>query len=352
MIKKLVLTFIFCVICSPVYAAEVVRFVNTANGSSGDGTTNETDSSPDSAYITLFAWEAAEETDLGAAGDSHLVHCEGAGTDTMAVAIDGWTQDSETNTITIQVDSGVRHDGKWDLSAYKLAADKPIEIRESFVTLKGLQIDFDGASTFASGINFVSLPVAGGVINIDSCILRQSSAAASNRGIYPGSAAITVATTVNIINTLVYDWTLAGLRVNDTDYTVNILNSTFYNNATNGIQQSNGTLNVKNTANFGNATNDWSGTIAHTTNADDDGASTQTLDSTSGYANEFTDVSTRDFSLVSGGVCEENGTDLSGSGVTEDNIGTSRPQQTNFDISANELIPPAPSAFIPSNKWN
>jgi len=77
-------------------------------------------------------------------------------------------------------------------------------------------------------------------------------------------------------------------------------------------------------------------TIDYCASDDGDGTNSQSLDSTSTYANEFTDAGAGDFSLVSGGVCEENGTDLSGSGVADDIIGTSRPQSTNYDIGAFE----------------
>ena len=234
----------------------------------------------------------------------------------------------------------------WDGNKYKLVTSTapPFEIKEGFTRFDGIQIEHAGTTTFTAGVNLANLATTGGVIYIEHSNIRQSGAAADNRGIYMVSA--TVATTVNINNTIVTTWSAAGARGLDADFTTNFRNCTIYNNGAIGIQQSNGTLNVKNSAVFLN-TDDFSGTIGHTTNADDDGDSTQTLDATSNYANEFVDVVNGDFTLVSNGVCEENGTDLSGEGISDDYIGTSRPVSTNYDIGVYEGAVAGGSAFIP-----
>lgn len=91
------------------WAATVQRYVNT-NSSGGDGTTNGTSGSI-SAYPSLSAWEAAEQTDLVADGDSHVVTCDNAGgDDSTAFTIDGWTTGA-SNPITIEANSNSYHDG-------------------------------------------------------------------------------------------------------------------------------------------------------------------------------------------------------------------------------------------------
>lgn len=90
--------------------ATVTRYVNLASTAGGDGTTNAT-SGANRAYASLAEWEAAEQTDLVTDGDSHVVEITGDGTDTDRVEINGWTTGA-SNTITIRVAEGSRHDGR------------------------------------------------------------------------------------------------------------------------------------------------------------------------------------------------------------------------------------------------
>lgn len=148
-------------------AAVITRYVNTAS-SGGDGTTNAT-AGANAAYASLFAWEAAEETNLVSATDTHVVHCEGTAADTATVSVSGWTT-SETYFITIQVDADKRHDGKWDETAYRLDftdAATPVNFNED-VKVVGLQIRNTLTDTLRNTVSY-----SGGydVIDMSYCII-------------------------------------------------------------------------------------------------------------------------------------------------------------------------------------
>ena len=75
--------------------AAVHRYVNNSTTTSGDGTTNAEGAGGSNAYISLSAWEAAEQADLVTATDTHTVHCSqgtsGSSLVDNACDINGWT---------------------------------------------------------------------------------------------------------------------------------------------------------------------------------------------------------------------------------------------------------------------
>lgn len=104
--------------------ATVTRYVNLASTAGGDGTTNAT-TGANRAYASLVEWEAAEQTDLVSAGDTHVVECSGDGQDVGQLSIAGWTTGA-SNTITVTVASGSRHNGtsrQVSGAGYQIAAD-------------------------------------------------------------------------------------------------------------------------------------------------------------------------------------------------------------------------------------
>ncbi len=230
--------------------------------------------------------------------------------------------------------------GIFDTAKYAIEADSAsglVRISDSGnqqhgTRITGIQIHDVGTSASNECIANVNSTTD---IIIDKCILNCGT---GGDGIFINGAT----TTMVIKNTTVYNpgtqgGSSEGIYVANVG-TCDIYNCTVYN-FNDGIERDAGTVTVTNCAVFGNA-DDFDGTmtISNCASDDGDGSNAQTLDSSSGYANEFTSVAGDDFSLVSGGVCGENGTDLSGSGVTDDIIGTSRPQSTNYDISAYERI--------------
>ena len=101
--------------------AVITRYVNTDNSVSGDGTTNETDGSPDSAYTSLSASLAAEKTDLVAAQNSLVILCEGSTLDTTGTELTTgvWVTTNDYN-VTIKPNVGQEHNGVWDDSKYRI----------------------------------------------------------------------------------------------------------------------------------------------------------------------------------------------------------------------------------------
>lgn len=237
---------------------------------------------------------------------------------------------------TDSINSQRPEDGILDTAKYVLQLDTDsilVTISQIGTQLIGVQTDNTNAAGFSSG-NIATFSSTTGII-VDKCIVKNESTAGNAIRIADASA------TATIKNTSIYKEGTQGTNSEGllvSSGTVLLLNSTV-NNFNDGIERDAGTLTVTNCAVFNN-NDDFDGTMTIDSCASDDGDGTnsQTLDSSSNYANEFTDITTFDFSLVSGGVCEENGTDLSGSGVTDDIIGTSRPQGTNYDIGAFELL--------------
>lgn len=355
--------------CRITYDASEVAYISQINSATSFDlvtATGETPSDEDIAvtvnsiaheYASLSAFEAGftdanhiDDTDLTAAGaDVNAYACcyydhDDQTADTSQIRFFSWTVDATHKLIVFTPQGGTesinnqRHSGKWDANKYKLVTTSSgyiIDTREDFVDYIGLQIEYAGVSTGVFGFIFSSFTTAG-TINIGYNIIRQTSSATGCRGIFPGNAGITVAMTVNIYNCYVYDWTLSGTRSNDTDYTVNIFNSTYYNNGTYGIRQSNGTVTVKNCAVFAN-TDDFIGTMTIDYCASDDGGGSFPV-TPSNWSDVFVDYTNGDFHLKSTDTdLIGAGTDDPGSGLYSDDI-DGETRTSTWDIGADEYI--------------
>jgi len=157
------------------------RFVNRDNVSSGDGTTNETDSSADSAYISGASWEANEAVDLVAAGDTHTVNFDGSGADTGGqIALNTWTTGA-SNRLTLQGNVSNLHEGKWDAGKYHIQVsdtfDGAIEINNGaeYCTVQHLQLEQQGAVTSQSrGLHVLVSNNVNTDIIVRRCLVFQS----------------------------------------------------------------------------------------------------------------------------------------------------------------------------------
>lgn len=123
---------------------------------------------------------------------------------------------------------------------------------------------------------------------------------------------------VTTYNSIYEDWADAascnGLSNWGATITLSAYNCVVYNCAT-GIKQNGGTVVAKNCAVFGND-DDFSGTITIDYCASDDGDGTNPVSpSGSDWGNEFTNAASGDFTLVTGGNCEDGGTDDPASGL-------------------------------------
>ena len=119
--------------------ANIIRYVNTNSTAGGDGTTNAT-SGVNRAYAGLGEWEAAEQTDLVAAGDTAEVICSG-GADTVALQISGWTT-GVSNYILIHATTD-KHNGVFDSAKYYFVGtvSSGMAISVGFVRVEDLQLD-------------------------------------------------------------------------------------------------------------------------------------------------------------------------------------------------------------------
>jgi len=102
--------------------ALVTRYINTASSAGGDGTTNGT-TGANRAYVSMAEWEAAENTDLVTATDTHIVYCSGTAADTSNCDNSGWTTDA-TYFVTISGNpssgTGYNDTGIYSTSFYRL----------------------------------------------------------------------------------------------------------------------------------------------------------------------------------------------------------------------------------------
>lgn len=131
----------------------IIRYVNTASSAGGDGTTNEI-TGANRAYATLTEWEANEQTDLVAAGDVHIVYCEGSAADEKA-SVDGWTVDAD-NKIIIEVLQENRSPGAYSESHYRIesgsSSPSALTIKEDYTEVYGVQVKTTRTSGSAEGL--------------------------------------------------------------------------------------------------------------------------------------------------------------------------------------------------------
>ncbi len=303
-------------------------------GGAGDGTTWA------DAYSSMSAWEAAEETDLDTANDIHIANFRASsGTDdTTATTLLGWTT-SVADYIHLL---GNQVSGIFDSSKYVLTTTTGafvLSVLEENVLIEKLQV-YQQRVTDSNAI-LVNAPGQQG-ITINKCIVRLVDAANVHSGII--STAAGAGSVIDIINSIIYDvgtgGSARGVRSNDADLTMNLLNTTIYN-STLGVVRSNGTVTAKNCAIF-NCTDDFNGAATINNCATEQGAGegtagvaiTQTADN---YAALVVDAAGGNFNVTDASSELYNaGTNIGA--PPDDIIGTARPQAVTTDIGAFELF--------------
>ncbi len=96
------------------------------------------------AYVSLFAWEAAQIKNLVNSGLISRVLCQSSsGTaDTVAVVVTGWTTSADYYVL-IEVPQAYRHDGKRDATAYRMEVNTGfvycLDIETAFTKIIGIQ---------------------------------------------------------------------------------------------------------------------------------------------------------------------------------------------------------------------
>lgn len=322
--------------------ATVQRYIDT-DSAGGDGTTPGL-SGGTAAYVSMNAWEAAED---GAAGgtDDHIVDSAASASalDATAVVIGGWT----VNSITI---NGDQITGIWvdDGSVYTLTEDITqnnvitLQLNDALdLTINNLQVD-NNATAATAATTFIDTRSGSSTINLIGCLVRCNNAGAGTE-----AGILVIRPTVNIINCVVEDCSTRGIYPRSFNAGVTNIYNTTVGGCGNGIERhGSNTTTVRNSAVFNN-TDDFLGTFsAIDFCASDDGDGTNAVDISPANGSEadkwnlaFTDYSNSDFSVKdASSVLYNAGTDLSGSGVSDDIIGTARPQVTTYDIGAFELV--------------
>ncbi len=337
--------------------ALIERYVDTGSAAGGDGTTSATSSGDNThAYQSLNAWEAAEETDLNTANNTHTVHTNrtnAGGEDTTAVVINSWIT-SATDFITIQGDD-FPADGIFDGTKYVLHNNDTdaylLFINDDHVRVRNFQIKV----TETGGNNRYGFRIAGiaaaNYIVIDSVIIKG---VCSGTGLGQGLWVNDGSTNLDIYNCIVTgfksgaDTDFIGLYIDNVS-TCNIYNCTIYGNYY-GIKRDIGTANAINCAVFNND-DDYNGTITMTYSASDDdhtgdSATNVTISqSADDYAALVVDAAGDDFHVTdTSSELYQTGNGATPKAIfTDDIIGTSRPQapgsvDLDWDIGAYELI--------------
>ena len=332
--------------------ATVYKYVDPDASGAGDGGGDGAAGDPTDednwtdAYTSLSAWEAAEQTDLDAAGDTHVcyVRSGSGGDDTSDCTIDGWTT-SSGNEILIECASGNRHSGKWDDSSYVWEGSggngTTFQVDDNYVSMVGLQFDH----TLGNNAN-AWIEVTGTNFFMDKCIGRMTGGA-NNHFIFG-----TGASTGEIRNTIGYDF---DDIIFDAD-TSAAQPSWYFRNCT-GVNDSETTFaTAYNDAEWHNccafdSTDSYTGTPNAATNnayseGTDPGSNGVDISSDAG-TDLFTDYNNDDFHVKdTNSSLYDAGADLSGT-FTDDIDSETRSQ---WDIGADEYVAAAPAAGQPTFK--
>jgi hypothetical protein len=270
-------------------------------------------------YTSLSGWNAGEQTDLVTDGDIAIAECY-VMNDTTICTLSGWIT-GVNNYIKMYTPTSERHDGKWDTSAYRLIVtdDKALIIAVDYVYIDGLQIgniNLTGNSKHVLQINAIGVS---NLIQISNTLIKGHGNATYLQRVINVNDTNTI---LEMWNCIVYNsgTNSSSILMFIKSSTADIYNCTFCKGYF-GVFYNAGTVTVENSISCDN-NDDFAGgmTIDYCASDDGDGTNAQTLDSTNSYEDEFTDFDNDDFSLVSGSVCEENGTNDPGSGLYDDDI--------------------------------
>ncbi len=272
-------------------------------------------------YALMSTWEAAEQTDLVADGDSHVLECYNdwpAGLDDSVLIADWVT--GASNDITVRAATGEGHNGIEGAGFFlSHSNDNTIDIATSYVNLQNLEIV--NTSTGAARALFVNATIMG---VIERCIFTSKTSNSEcvllneiiEEGIFRnsllfGSSATNFNSTCRINGSLIVMSNVTVIGGGG--------------NSQRGFAGNSSDSTLTNCIAFNNGNNDYEG-LAGTTFincASEDNTASGTGAITGVVEGDFKDFAGGDYTPSVGGVLENAGVDLSGD-FTDDITGFTR----------------------------
>jgi hypothetical protein len=293
-------------------------------------------------YSLMSTWESTEQTNLVAAGDTHVLECytfSGGLAESAGVTVDGWTTGA-SNYITIKAASGSENFGVQQAGFYMTngaAFSGTLALNQAYTRLQDIEIR-NTRNSFSN----TALTLSG---SSDYCLVERCIAVTTTgSGVAFVCAIIDDAIIRN--NLFLTDGTGGGRSATWDNRTNNALvdNNTFYSKSTNSLgwaSTADATPSI-----FRN--NVFIGAVVNAGPTSHDAATTNNAFSSTGNfgASQVTGVvttdgvdfvapSTNDYTPVSGGALEGAGTDLSGTFI-DDITGATR--DSTWDIGAYAYI--------------
>ena len=192
--------------------------------------------------------------------------CYGDGADTKNVLLSGWITGPTnliriyTPTDTSEVGASQRHNGTWDVNAYRLEIPgiTALEVHDNYVRIDGLQVHMTTDTNGALGITFRS-SIGASDYEVSNSIVRGNGFGFQDIriGLEIFSAGFGE---LRANNNLFYDWDasgltfVAGISPDDVDFTVYLHNNTVVD-CQDGINVVNGTTVAKNNLVYNNVDN-------------------------------------------------------------------------------------------------
>jgi hypothetical protein len=299
------------------------------------------------AFTSLSSYESNQQADLTTIQEIRQAECWDF-SDTTGVTVTGWTT-STTYYIRIYTPADERHDGTagtgYRLEVSGSAGTYAITMQEDDLRLEGLEI----ARTGTEAGSIVATLSQGACANrISHCLLHD--AAAQGITHIAGSGG-----NVKLWNTIIWGTGNHAIEAQTVDY--NVYQVTICDCATNGgftaFLRSGGTCTAKNclvqNPNVAAGGANYGGTIGGTNNL---AADTTAPGSNPQNSKTVTFVASgsNNFKLGSGDtVAKDQGADLSADAtiaISDDIIGTARPQNGTYDIGASEVVAAASSILL------
>ncbi|MCH8094369.1 MAG: right-handed parallel beta-helix repeat-containing protein [Chloroflexi bacterium] len=301
------------------------------------------------AYTSPQAWEDARQGNLVSEDrrEVGVLYADGTftGPATEILQVNGSTTDA-THYMEVIIGPGQQHDGTGgglgtDVVVFDGAdtTKHGVRIYDHFTRVQGLELKRFRSDNGSAGVH-----INDSITNVlleDLLIHDFDHGTFSVTGVYGNNNS-----SYTVRNCIIYDGDTAGIR-GQPGTIGTVQNCTIHGMVTYGVFEDTGTFTVTNTIAMNSSTdlNVVNGTQSNTLSSDGTGTIINKLDT-----DQFVSLTagSEDFHLKTGSDAINVGTSLSGS-FTDDIDGDSRPQGTEWEIGADEYIPPAGPAWWDTN---